>query len=714
MNRTKATAHRLKRVFAAASAAGVALSVGLGAVPAWAAEQPAVEPPPIASPAASPAVTSLAVASPDAVESPTSGGSGASDAQPSGTKPSEAGLREAALRDLGLTPEGFAAAGELGKQAADAAAALQEVPGYLGTRIQDGSILVAGTGAELEAAVARLSAAIPAVALEAPPSAPPSNAPTEGTDTPAATGTELAQSTQDLYQAYLRDVGTAGLQAVAYTGKKFVVRTGGTNRSEAMVPDSADNAGNSVPGSVRTSLTSPDTDAKISPAEFVARYANVELDAGAPLALQADVPGGLGYASDNGTMCSTGFSAFDPAGLPAVLTAGHCSFDGAEESATLQFQGVPAGLLGKFGFSQFGGPGNTTVLNPLDLTNPGNVGTDIAVIDELRADLDPLPAASTWGDPSEADPDVKIIGTAAPVVGQPVCRSGRTSAWSCGTIDEVGIYVVRGLNYDNDDNDLRAFNGFLSFDVQSSGGDSGGPWVSGNYAVGTHSAGDTPDENGNFAVAATLQDSLAVLPGYELELFLNKPTVTSPAPGATLGSGQTVTGTVAAAPASAVAAGSKVRITVSGQAPFEVPVDAGGAWSFTAPAVAGPLRFTARTINGFSTSGAAAFDFAPQAVTPAEPETAQPDPTGEASTPTAAVPPVGGSAAVVRPLGDSRAAGLANTGGVNLANTGAASLANTGASGLILFAGLAAGALAIGGVFLLLAKRRKRQRSTGS
>ncbi|MET3175690.1 UNVERIFIED_ORG: streptogrisin C [Arthrobacter sp. UYCu721] len=698
MNRTKATAHSLKRVFAAAAAAGVALSVGLGAVPAWAAEQPAVEPPPVESPAA--------------VESPTAGGSGGGDVQPSVAKPSDAGLREAALRDLGLTPEEFAAAGQLGKQAADVAAALQDIPGYLGTRLHDGSILVAGTGAELVAEVARLGATIPAVALDAPPAAPPSNAPTEETDTraatgtpaatdPYATGTELARSTQELYQAYLRDVGAAGLQAVAYTGSRFVVRAGGINGSEATVPDSA-NAGNASPGSVSPSsvsysLTSHNKDGKISPAEFVARYANVELDAGTPLAPQADLSGGQGYFTDIGQICSAGFSVFDPAGLPGVLTAGHCADDGAAATATVEFpQWNRGGLLGTFGFSQFGGPGNSTVLNPLDLANPGNVGTDVAAIGSIRADLDPLPAASTWNDPSQTGRDVKIIGAAAPVVGQPVCRSGRTSAWSCGTIDEVGIYVVQGITAAPAD--LRAFNGFLSFDVQSSGGDSGGPWVSGNYAVGTHSAGDTPDAKGNvmqnFAVAATLDDAMAVLPGYALELFLNRPTVTAPAQGATFDAGQTVTGVVAAAPASAVAAGSKVRITVSGQAPLEVPVDAGGAWSFTAPAVAGPLRFTAETVNGYSTSGAAAFDFAPVSQPSQQPP--QSPPAAEVPAANGAVPPAGNSAAVVRPLGDSRAP----------------SLANTGASGLILAAGLAAGALAVGGVLLALARRRKRQRPT--
>ena len=233
----------------------------------------------------------------------------------------------------------------------------------------------------------------------------------------------------------------------------------------------------------------------------------------------------------------------------------------------------------------------------------------MAVIGSIAAGLEPQPAASTWNDPSQAGPDAKIIGTAAPVEGQPVCRSGRTSAWSCGTIDEVGIYVVQGRS--GNPADLRAFSGFLSFAVQSSGGDSGGPWLSGNYAVGIHAAGEGAGAPVNFAVAATLDDALAVLPGYQLELFLNKPTVTSPTPGGTFEPGQTIGGTVPAAPASAVAAGSTVRITLAGQAPFAVPVDSAGNWQFTAPeaapgAASGALSFTAETVNGFSDSGASA------------------------------------------------------------------------------------------------------------
>jgi hypothetical protein len=631
---------------------------------------------------------------------------------PSGGVP-EAGLPQAALRDLGLTPEEFAAAGQRGKQAADVAAANRELPGYLRTRLEGGSILVAGSGHELEAAVAQLTVTVPGLSLKAATVPPPSNAPADADGASAAqaseapAGTELAHSTQQLYQAYLLEVGPAGLQAVAYNGSSFVIRTGGVNSAQS----SLDGVDDGLPKAVAPE-TAVAGEGKISAEEFVARYANVELDAGARLAPEAEVPGGLGYAADTGYVCSTGFSAFDPAGLPAVLTAGHCTDDGTAESATLHFQGLPAGLLGNFGFSQFGGTGNSTVLRPGNDADPGNVGTDIAVIDELRTDIDPLPAASTWGDTSEPNPDVKVIGTADPVVGMPVCRSGRTSAWSCGTIDQVGIFVVPGRNYATDPLDLRAFNGFLSFGVQSSGGDSGGPWLSGNYAVGTHSAGEgapNPDEAPpvNFAVAATLVDSLAVLPGYQLELFLNKPTVTAPAPGATFDAGQTVAGMVAAAPASAVAGGSKVRVTVAGNSPFEVPVDANGAWSFTAPSGSGPLNFTAETVNGFSASGAVVFQFAPVPPAPAE-ATPQPDPpavappveTPPVETP-AAVPPANGApapatgaAVVVRPLGNDRPA----------------TLANTGTSGLFLAAGLAAAALAVGGVLLLVLRRRKGQR----
>lgn len=731
----------MRRVLALTAAAGVAFATAFAAVPASA------DP-------ADPADSTAALPATAAPEDSTAAGTASSDsrlsdagvggAAPSGAgaAPSDAGLAEdgiaeAVRRDLGLSPEEFNAAGELAKQAASVAAALRDIPGYSGTRLQDGRILVTGSGPELTAKVAELASTFPALALEAPA------AETEEGLAEPSSGKELAVSTQQLYQSYLSEVGPEGLQAVAYTGGKFVIRAGGVNAPESTPQDAA-------PGSGAGSVGDDGGDGgKVSAAEFVARYANVELDGGADLAPEADVVGGQGYFADTGEICSTGLSAFDPAGLPVVLTAGHCAADGAAQQATLEFpQWNPAGLLGTFGFSQFGGPSNSAITgntgnqaapgNPGNPGNLGNVGTDVAVIGSIVAGLDPQPAASTWSDPSQAGPDVKIIGAAAPVAGQPVCRSGRTSAWSCGTIDEVGIYVVQGRTAAP--TDLRAFYGFLSFGVQSSGGDSGGPWLSGNYAVGIHSAGDVPDSNGNvirnFAIAATLDDAtqddaLAVLPGYQLELFLNKPLVTSPGPGGTFEAGQTVAGQVPAAPASAVAAGSKVRITVAAQAPFEVPVDAAGNWSFVAPEITGALRFSAETVNGFSASGAS--DFVLEPAVPATeppateppatespaPQTPAPQPPVPAPAPPAEpVPPAESPAppqdGAVLPSGDVTAVGQPPADGSpsdgNDRGDGNASLANTGVSGIIMAAGFAAGgAIIIGGVLMVLARRRKKR-----
>lgn len=678
--RTGAAFRRGKRRVALGAAAGVLAASVLGYAPGWAMTEAEDGAPPAPAASSGPAATTPA---------PETGSSGLT----------EAGLAEALRRDLGLTPEQFTAAGELGNRAAAAAGQLRGVAGYSGIRLQDNKIIVSGAGAELQLAVERLSGTLAGLSLEAPGTAGPQPAPAPAPSPTAAPGSQLAVSTEQLFQAYVREVGTAGLQAVVTSGGKFVIRTGSIAAAEST--QDAGGTPSTPPGELETTAAP----GKISPSEFVARYANVVLDGGAPLKPEADVPGGVGYQTDNRAICSTGFSAFDPSGLPAVLTAGHCTDDGVATTAELLLQGVPAGRLGAFQFSQLGGPGNSRVLDPniptdqdgVALADPGNVGTDIAVVGALRPDLDPLPAASTYGDPGKPGPDVKIIGTAAPTVGMDVCRSGWRTGWSCGTVSAVGIFLVGGPSYPADPTDVRAFNGFLSYDVQSDGGDSGGPWISGNYAVGTHSAGDDPKPNEppppNFAVAATLDESLEALPGYQLELFLNTPLVSSPAPGGTYEPGQVISGTVPAAPASAVAAGSTVRITIQGQEPFEVPVNADGSWSFTAPASRQTLRFTAEAVNGFSASGAAGFEFAP--VAPAEPAPAKQTPPDPTPSPTAPARAGDGAAVVPGPV-SAPPASLA-----------AGSLAYTGANAFPA-AGAAAAAIVAGAVLMLLVRRRRQ------
>lgn len=577
--------------------------------------------------------------------------------------PGDEGLAEAVLRDLGMTLGEFNAAGEQAKRAADALPTLQNLPGYVAVRLHEGTIVVEGTGAELRSRVDELNQSGPAdFVLTAPASAPAAAAPAATpTQEPAATAEPVpapaapapapaapaatpeagpaaelvASSTEQLFEAFVREVGPAGLQAVAYSEGRFIIRTGGENAAEADQPVASTLPGDAAAQPAPAAKARP---GKVSPADFVARYANVALEKGSPIATEEEVYGGQGYVTETNAICSVGFGAFSPAGRPVVLTAGHCAQNGNTKTARIEPRSSapasgatspsapPYAALGDFGFSQFGGKGSSWITG--DEESPGNVGTDIAVIESLRKTLDVQPAATVWTAGTAVDPAptaVKIIGKVAPFQGQQVCRSGRTTGWSCGTVQELGIYVVGGTS--GDPADHRAFRGFLSKEVQSSGGDSGGPWISGNFAVGTHSAGDGAGSTENFAIATTLEDSLSQIPGgVELQLFLNKPELVAPS-GQAVTPGQLITGRVPAAPASGVAAKSRVRVTVEGgtaDSPLEVPVDASGNWSFPAPSSAGTLRFSAETVNGFSRSGKASFSLevsglaAPVITSPAE------------------------------------------------------------------------------------------------
>src|SRR5699024_1039400 len=111
-----------------------------------------------------------------------------------------------------------------------------------------------------------------------------------------------------------------------------------------------------------------------------------------------------------GYVCSAGFSAWDPDGNPVLLTAGHCTGDGAYDTVGLSdptadnagtgddYEDIglsPSYDLGVYGFSQFGGPGNT----------PGNPGdtdlTDIAVIENINPELTLKPEVTDWSTPED-------------------------------------------------------------------------------------------------------------------------------------------------------------------------------------------------------------------------------------------------------------------------------------------------------------------------
>lgn len=181
-----------------------------------------------------------------------------------------------------------------------------------------------------------------------------------------------------------------------------------------------------------------------------------------------DAPGGLAaqggdaFAVGNPpgpNRCSLGFNGTDAAGDAVNITAGHCVANAANAGtpdADIVYDLSKDTILG----DRFG-----TIAHSVT-----DDVTDFAVIridddaDRFRNNLIRVPGASP----------LAIDGTADPVVGAPVCKSGRRSGYRCGTITSTDLVIDLGY---------RVSHTFAS-NICSIGGDSGGPLVTGTRALG--------------------------------------------------------------------------------------------------------------------------------------------------------------------------------------------------------------------------------------
>jgi streptogrisin C len=152
----------------------------------------------------------------------------------------------------------------------------------------------------------------------------------------------------------------------------------------------------------------------------------------------------------NGTRCSIGFSATTVSGAPRLVTAGHCTNRGGDVRGA---NDVPIGPVRSSVFDRTGDWGVVDV-------GPGWRAT-------------PSVAA-------EASTTRSITGTATAAVGAPVCRSGSTTGWRCGTVTAVDVTA----NYA-----AGPVQGLVLTTACSEGGDSGGPFVAGSSALGLLSGG---------------------------------------------------------------------------------------------------------------------------------------------------------------------------------------------------------------------------------
>ncbi|HCS60184.1 MAG TPA: hypothetical protein DIW46_02140 [Microbacterium sp.] len=307
-----------------------------------------------------------------------------------------------------------------------------------------------------------------------------------------------------------------------------------------------------------------------------------------------DVVGGAGYLIETPKglgACSVGFSGWSPDGDPALISAGHCA-DGEVGALALSLPSedpavggdgyVPTGpgLLGNFGFSQWGGPGNSAGASG-DLSS-----IDISVIDVSDAGFTLLPEVTDWttaasNDLAASATTVNAVGT--PTLGATVEKSGRTTGNSEGPVTLVDGWANVGGHY---------VHGFEA-NLNAAQGDSGGAVIQGNTAVGLISGGDPDDPTGATWVAG-LSNAMTYTDGYTVMLHVDAPAVSGPAAGTEVEPGTAITGT---APA-----GTTLVVTPASGDAFEVAVSASGAWSFPAPSTLGAYSFSAIAKNGFNES----------------------------------------------------------------------------------------------------------------
>ncbi|SEK86557.1 Ig-like domain repeat protein [Rhodococcus maanshanensis] len=160
--------------------------------------------------------------------------------------------------------------------------------------------------------------------------------------------------------------------------------------------------------------------------------------------------------------CSLGFNGTDGDGNTVNITAGHC--DAHPENAG-NVDATPASM----------GPNKFGEFDKV-VRDRGDYGV-IKIYDSVAKRFQNNFVDTYGGDP------LAITGTADPLVGAPVCKSGKTTGYTCGKITAINQYMnsgPRGATVPN------AFAAKLCTIV----GDSGGAMVTGTKALGIVSAGD--------------------------------------------------------------------------------------------------------------------------------------------------------------------------------------------------------------------------------
>jgi streptogrisin C len=160
-----------------------------------------------------------------------------------------------------------------------------------------------------------------------------------------------------------------------------------------------------------------------------------------------DIRGGDAFYIDNTYRCSIGF-AVTKGSTRGFVDAGHC---GSPGSTTTGYNNVAQGT---FQASSF----------------PGNDYSWVAV----NANWTPRGVVNTYSGTT------RVAGSTEAVEGSSICRSGSTTGWHCGTVQQRGATVRYSQG---------TVSGLTRTNVCAEPGDSGGSFISGTQAQGVTSGG---------------------------------------------------------------------------------------------------------------------------------------------------------------------------------------------------------------------------------
>ncbi|MET9834820.1 S1 family peptidase [Streptomyces sp. NPDC006385] len=163
--------------------------------------------------------------------------------------------------------------------------------------------------------------------------------------------------------------------------------------------------------------------------------------------------------SFNGFVCSVGFGARDSAGRQFLVTAGHC----IEDLPVLSYQGV---RFAQGTDSRFASGTRSMDMGIARLDSGNSIATVVG----------------TYGKAAEPS----VAGSRRAASGATLCKSGRTTQWTCGRVNSYNVTVTYS---DPNGGPSTVVTGLASSSVCTQGGDSGGAYISGNQAQGMTSGG---------------------------------------------------------------------------------------------------------------------------------------------------------------------------------------------------------------------------------